>query len=321
VQGFAISPMLQEMMVYVGQMEPYGQGVETLAKLAGVSTNRSQLYRVTDAYGALLEAQEEEGQQPAPAPAPTGADEVVYAEADGSMVLTHEGWREVKLGRVFRGGDCKQHPSPKRNGSIGESQYSAFLGHFEEFTRRFDPALAPYAHLEERLVFLTDGATWIRNWISEHYPDALQILDFFHVKEHLAHFAQCAQPEADKREAWLDEQAERLKQGRLDEVIAEVRSFTLPLPAAREEQSNLVNYLWGNQERMQYDLYLEAGLYIGSGAIEAAHKTVIQSRMKRSGQRWSVKGAQNMLNIRAVFMSNQWEKVEKLISLATAKAA
>lgn len=319
VQGFAISPMLQEMMVYVGQMETYGQGVEVLAKLAGVSTNQSQLYRVTDTYGGLLAAQEEEEEEPAPAL--TGVDEVVYAEADGSMVLTKEGWREVKLGRVFRGSDCRQGGSAKRNGSIGESKYSAFLGHFEGFTRRFSPDLVPYAHLEERLVFLTDGATWIRNWISEAYPDALQILDFFHVKEHLAHFAQCAQPEVAKRKAWLDEQAERLKQGRLDEVMAEVRSFTLPLPAAREEQSNLINYLWGNQERMQYDLYLEAGLFIGSGAIEAAHRTVIQSRMKKSGQRWSLQGAQNMLNLRTVFMSNQWEKIENLISLTTAKAA
>jgi hypothetical protein len=35
VQGFAISPLLQEMMVYVGQMESYGNGVEVLEKLAG----------------------------------------------------------------------------------------------------------------------------------------------------------------------------------------------------------------------------------------------------------------------------------------------
>ena len=65
---------------------------------------------------------------------------------------------------------------------------------------------------------------------------------------------------------------------------------------------------------MDYKYYLRIGKgIIGSGAIESAHRTVIQCRMKRSGQRWSKKGAKNMLCLRTIKMNNQWNEVEKLI--------
>ena len=76
-----------------------------------------------------------------------------------------------------------------------------------------------------------------------------------------------------------------------------------------------------NQYRMKYNECLEYGLFIGSGAIEAAHRTVVQCRMKRSGQRWSPKGAQNMLNLRVTYMSDQWHKIIDLIQKPNNQAA
>ncbi|HMX41702.1 MAG TPA: hypothetical protein PKD78_15295, partial [Saprospiraceae bacterium] len=100
-----------------------------------------------------------------------------------------------------------------------------------------------------------------------------------------------AQPDALKRRRWLDEQAERLLNGGLEQVVQSVQAFTLPCPKARKEQQNLVNYLLENDYRMKYQEYIENGLFIGSGAIESAHRTVVQCRLKRSGQRWSESGA------------------------------
>lgn len=307
-------------MVYVGQMESYGKGAEVLEKLAGVAVCEAQLYRVTDAYGALLEADISEEEQMVEV-ATVDAGEVVYAQMDGSMILTDEDWREVKVGRLFRENDCQASHSEKRNGSIRRSQYSAYLGNYQEFMDRFDREISPYKHLDEHLVFLSDGALWIKNWIGENYPKATQILDFYHVKEHLARFAESAQIEATKRRGWLEEQAERLLNGDLEQVLQSILAYTLPLPKARAQQENLVNYLLDNEYRMQYQVYLENGLFIGSGAIEAAHRTLVQCRLKQSGQRWSIRGAQNMLNLRVTYMSNQWAKVVNLIQQATAQAA
>ncbi len=305
-------------MVLVGQIETYGKGAELLGKLAGIKTNDAQLFRVTDHYGGLLEPAEG-------VPAISGAvetaqiepEEVVYAEVDGSMILTVEGWKEVKLGRVFRENMCAASASLTRNGSIGESRYTAVLGTHKEFVAQFDPVLAPYADLKGRLVFLTDGALWIKNWIAATYPDALQILDFYHVKEHLGKFAQLVLTDPGARKDWLDKQALHLKEGNLRTVIAQIRAFRPFLT----EQNQLVNYLMSNEDRLQYDLYLQAGLFIGSGAIEAAHRTVIQCRLKKSGQHWTLQGAQNMLNLRVAYMSNRWDKVVEHIRHPFAKAA
>lgn len=55
-------------------------------------------------------------------------------------------------------------------------------------------------------------------------------------------------------------------------------------------------------------VYYDAG-FIGSGAIESAHPTVIQKRVKLSGQRWTIKGTQNMLNIGVINKNQQWSKI------------
>ena len=79
----------------------------------------------------------------------------------------------------------------------------------------------------------------------------------------------------------------------------------------------LINYYTNNAYRMNYKWYKNVGAdLIGSGAIESAHRTIIQKRMKQSGQRWSNKGAQNMLNLKVLSMNKQWDKVMALIKKA-----
>lgn len=296
-------------MVYVGQMETYGKGVEMLEKIGQVRVCEAQLYRVTDYYGALLDSLPEEEEEEVQV-STVEEGEVVYAQMDGSMILTDEGWQEVKLGRVFKESACQA------KGVIEHSTYAAHLGNLKAFYRRYSPLIQPYAALGPQLVFLTDGAVWIKKWIQQNYPESTQILDFYHAKEHLAHFAE----QAELPPTWLDEQSERLKQGQIREVIKTIRRIRPHHTAAQQTQQRLLLYLMDNEYRMQYKDYLDWGLSIGSGAIEAANRTVVQARLKRSGQRWSKKGAQHMLNLRVVFMSNQWKKVTDLIQTMAAAA-
>lgn len=73
---------------------------------------------------------------------------------------------------------------------------------------------------------------------------------------------------------------------------------------------------------MNYPEYQEIGCgIIGSGTIESAHKTLVQKRMKQSGQRWSRKGAQNMLNLRVVRKNNDWNKIIELTKTKIKSAA
>ena len=69
---------------------------------------------------------------------------------------------------------------------------------------------------------------------------------------------------------------------------------------------------------MKYKTYKARGLLIGSGPIESAHRTVIQKRLKQSGQRWTHQGAQYVANLRVANMNDNWNQVIDLINKATA---
>ena len=152
---------MQELMTYAGQLDCYVQCNEILSKFTGADVSVMQVYRVTDTYGNLLE------QQAATAPSLDEALELkpgesVYAMTDGSMILTREdGWSEVKLGRIFKESQCMEVGGER--GWIKTSMYEALLGSSKDFTRRFEQKLDAYRCLGQRLIFITDGALWIKN--------------------------------------------------------------------------------------------------------------------------------------------------------------
>ena len=93
-----------------------------------------------------------------------------------ARVLTREeGWNEVKLGRVFKESDLLEVGGER--GWIKHSLYEAYLGDSKVFTRRMEQKPDVYHCLKDKLIFITDGALWLRNWITDAYPLATQILD------------------------------------------------------------------------------------------------------------------------------------------------
>ena len=108
--GFQISALLQELMVYAGQLDCYSRANEILQKFLSTEVSATQVFRLTDLYGEELGKRHDFTQRSEP---PLQSEEVLYVEADGSMILTREhGWKEVKVGRVFKASDCL-HPDGK----------------------------------------------------------------------------------------------------------------------------------------------------------------------------------------------------------------
>ncbi len=92
-------------------------------------------------------------------------------------------------------------------------------------------------------------------------------------------------------------------------VVDEIKKMHLTNSKAKVERENLLGYLERNLFRMNYPAYRKKGLHIGSGAMEAAHRTLVQKRCKLSGQRWSKKGATNIIRLRNLNMNNQWYRL------------
>ena len=144
-------------------------------------------------------------------------------------------------------------------------------------------------------VALGDGADWLRRLYEEWFPNAVRIVDFFHAAEYLWAAAQGRHrndPKAAKR--WAEKQCRRLEAGRMDDVLAALRRPG----AGAEERAKAIRCLSERRGQMRYDEYRSLGLPIGSGRVEAACKTVVGRRMKCTGMRWTVAGANPVLWVR-----------------------
>lgn len=301
---------MQELMAYAGCLDVYSRGSEIIEKLLRVSASTATIYRVSDHYGRELASVLYEPVEALP----VDDSQVVYAEIDGSMIFTDNRWREVKLGRVFRSEDISDGAGRERGQSVDQSEYTAHLGSHTEFIEKLNVSIDKYADLGDRLVFVNDGAIWIEQYISLRYPKATQVLDFYHVVEYLGNFAKVAIPDPAESKQWISQQKALLLAGRVETVIATVAAYRFGAAANVKEQANrVIEFYSNNQQRMQYDIYIKRGFYIGSGAIESAHRTVIQRRMKLSGQRWSNTGADHMLNLRVCSLSGKWGLIENLV--------
>ena len=296
---------MREKIVYVGQMDCYENSSEVLEKLSGVQVGSTQIHRLTDSYGKAVE----QSVNAVRTLTPLKQKEVLYAQADGSMLLTREeGWKEVKLGRFFKSSDCIHAGS--KQGWISNSQYVAHLGSSKDFTKTMDNILESYGKLDNRLIFISDGATWIKNWIEDAFPNAISMLDYYHACEHLHEFSNTFFKDKTAEQNWTEQQKELLLNSQTGEVIKNIKALS---KNSNQEAEKLVAYYESNIERMDYKKYKQSGCgIIGSGAIESAHRTVIQKRMKLSGQRWSKPGAQNMLNLRVINKNQQWAKIVEL---------
>ena len=107
---------------------------------------------------------------------------------------------------------------------------------------------------------------------------------------------------------WVNQQEELLQQDEAKTVIANISLMTCK-GKAKQGQRTILTYYGNNLKRMNYKTYRDQGLLIGSGPMEAAHRHVIQQRMKLSGQRWTIQGAQQVANLRVTNKSGNWQQV------------
>lgn len=116
--------------------------------------------------------------------------------------------------------------------------------------------------------------------------------------------------------AWLETQQEALLANQNQQVEDNVLALSQLSLSAR---SSVIGYLMANRDRMRYETYQKQGLMIGSGPFEAAHRTVLQVRMKRSGQRWADQGCDNLVGLRVAHQSGKFGLVTQLLKTQNAK--
>jgi hypothetical protein len=144
------------------------------------------------------------------------------------------------------------------------------------------------------------------------YAGATQILDFFHVTEHLSRAAEAIFGKKDeKANRWYGKYRALLleDEGGLESLLRSLRYYRRALRSGSERRKivdRVLRYFGRNRERMRYAEFRARGLPVGSGVVEAACKTIVGARLKRSGMRWTEEGGQHVLNLRTRARSREW---------------
>jgi hypothetical protein len=320
---------MADLMTYAGQMAPsFEKSSEMIEKFTGIRVSESLIRVVTEETGKKIHEQDmaraEESYKKPEIAAPAALDRhkkegVLYIFTDGSTVNTNmkdengSSWREMKLGLVFWDGDSISRKDGKK--IVTKKEYVTFFGGVEEFKKLLFDAAARAGYGKIRHVAVVgDGSHWIWNMCNELFPDAVQILDYYHLSENVHAFARYLYPDNEvKMKGWANDILDKIDKGLVDEALSSLPDLKgVKLPA---QVPNLKVYIENNRGRIDYRRYRLRGYYIGSGAIESGHKLVIHQRMKQSGMRWSISGGQYVAALRAKYASNQWDKVRAVIGL------
>jgi hypothetical protein len=310
---FGISERLQGILCKLGQSVVFEEGSEILEELLGLNVSSKQIQRVSEYYGIAFEKLIRSNcEAVTPRLEQKDQDDPLYVMVDGSMICTRgeQRWREVKLGRIFLGSQVVDIQSNRRE--VARSIYVSHLGAADDSFAKFERHLVNY----KRRIIIGDGAAWIWKWAEDNYPGAQQILDYYHAKEKLVILSRFQIPDESRRREWLKDKCEKLLNDKVDQVISALQICRPTSEQAREAKHKALTYYLEHEDRMLYKTYRNQGLLIGSGPVEAAHRSVLQQRIKLSGQRWSILGAQAIANLRCYKKSGAWNMVQKVIAAA-----
>jgi len=164
-------------------------------------------------------------------------------------------------------------------------------------------------------VALTDGSRALQLKVEAYLPDFCLVLDLIHVTEYLWEAANMLLGETHPTRQWWVQDALRCLLD--DDHLTlfrhlERQSLRSDLsPGKRLALSRILNYLRRNRPYMDYQLYLARGWPIATGVIEGACRHLVKDRFELSGMRWSLQGAQAMLDLRAVQLNGDWDDFQR----------
>jgi hypothetical protein len=160
-----------------------------------------------------------------------------------------------------------------------------------------------------QLTFIGDGAAWIRSLVTAKFPEATQIVDLYHAREHLHSLVKSLEfMLLDRKNEWLAARMDDLDYGDIDAIEAAVREFPLAEPQKTEVEKEL-GYFLSNAPRMRCKWFRSRGLFVGSGVVEAGCKTIVGQRLKQSGMHWTASGADSIIALRCREASSTWEAI------------
>jgi hypothetical protein len=317
-----VSAGLAALLALAGVETAFEEGCELVERFLLIQVSDNTLRKETQIFGQLQADTEQVWQDQNQDPqylqerqrTPPEHPGRLYGSLDGTHVPIGEEWRELKAGSWYEVEKVRD-TSSSRVGEPDELRakhinYYCDIAEAETFGQLlWATGVQRGADLAEEIVFVADGATWIWNLVERNFPQAVQIVDWYHAVEYLTPIAEAAYGTASPQgKDWLEGVHTDLWEGRIDQVIAACQAFQKHAQAG-EAARRAVTYYTNNARRMDYARFRAAGYQIGSGTIESGCKQIATQRLKRSGARWTLQGARMTAKARAAWLSGQWDQL------------
>ena len=326
--GASLSPGLAAMNDRAAAAVPFREAARLLEDLAGIRLTAKRAERAAGASGAAVAAAGRgragliAARKLVPLP-PSPLPDKLYAAIDGTGVpMTSKETagrqgkgedgrartREVKLAVFFTQNRLDKDGCPVRDRDsasvIATFEPASTFGNLvkaEGIRRGAD-------HVRQ-LTIIGDGAAWIWGIATARFPEATQIVDLYHAREHVHDLARLLEfMLLDRKDEWLAARLEDLDYGYIDGIVAAARKFPLT-GVKKNELDTALGYFQNNAPRMRYHWFRQCGLFVGSGVVEASCKTVIGQRLKQAGMHWTVSGADSIIALRCQEASSTWEAI------------
>lgn len=313
--GRSVTWRLAKVISRLGAQLPFEQAQQNLYEDYRVRVCKQTVQQVSEAAGGMLVEQEDATRErllklpvekrPAALPTSELRPKMGCILADGTMIHAAGDWHEIRVGSVV---------ALDADGKILAAQSQArFLSCTDFGHHLVQMARQAGCHQAEKVAFQGDGARWLWQLADEHFPGAVQILDWYHLQEHVHQTSADVYGEGtSKSQRWAKARLKQLWEGRTAAALRNLRELHSKLRAQSKRTSlaKLIQYLENNRRRINYPKYVEAGFPVGSGRVEGACKTLVGGRCKQSGMRnWTRQGAEGVLRIRSTLQNGSFHRL------------
>ena len=311
------------------QAKSFKLAADLFTDATGCGMSREAMRQVTQGWGKTVEQKRKQemgllfdpsSSQPVTIEVVNPVVKQASLSTDGGMVhVRGEGWKEVKVVTISAVRPKKEsekgsHPDGRRyqpyepQMMLANHSYQAGLWNADQ--------MAPYQYLEgqrrqvdqcDKVSSTNDGARWIERITAENFPQATQIVDWFHAAEKMWHIGKQTIADKEARTTWVTQRLDDLWWGRLAPVNAALEQVNLMRALDPEDVEMSIGYFQRQKQRMKYHRYRIAGYPIGSGAVESGINNVVHHRMKRQGRGWRRENVNPMLAALGELHSDRFE--------------
>ena len=310
----------------VAQMTPK-EGETLLRELGNMAPSKSSLDRLPKALSARWEANREPFESTLRDVSVVPDEAVTVAVSlDGVMVPMKDGCRANKRERSRAAGRRTNGPAGYREASCatlsfydaeGERLDTLSMGHMPEpkkatlktmLSAELDAVLGKRPDLH--IVTVADGARDNWRYLDALAPEATAVVDFYHATEHLKAALDARYGENNATGRAQFHKLRHVLRDDADGVEKVIRALDYQRKKfpRRTRIGEVLRYFRHNRHRMRYAHTQTRHLPIGSGIVEAACKTLVTQRLKRSGMRWRHAGGQAILTLRALMQSSRFDQ-------------